>query len=63
MRGACFCIGPQAGETLCPCRLRLESDTDRRIRQLEVEVRRLKTGQPRQLRDRVGDRLYERISP
>lgn len=63
MRGQCFCAGPQSGETLCPCALRAERDTDRRIRQLEVEVRRLKTGQPRQLRDRVGDRLYERIGP
>lgn len=63
MLRACFCIGPQHGETLCPCALRRESDKDCRIRQLEVEVRRLKTGQPRQLRDRVGDRLYERIGP
>lgn len=56
---ACFCIGPQAGETLCPCRLRLERDKDWRIRQLEAENRRLKTGGPRRLRDR----LYERIGP
>lgn len=41
---ACFCSGPRPGETLCPCRLRNESDKDRRLRYLEAEVRRLRTG-------------------
>lgn len=59
---SCFCIGPQAGESLCPCAMRAESDKDRRLRELEAEVRRLK-GSGRVLRDRVGYRLYERIGP
>lgn len=64
MRGACFCIGPQPGETLCPCRLRAESDADRRIRQLEAENRRLRMGGAGRLRDQIGTfPPYERIGP
>lgn len=45
---ACFCIGPQPGQTLCPCRLRNESDKDRRIRILEEEIETLRRRRERE---------------
>lgn len=45
----CFCIGPQPGHDLCPCAERREGGKDARIRLLELENRRLRTGRVREI--------------
>lgn len=42
---ACFCIGPQPGQRLCPCELRNESAKDAQIRLLQTEVDHLRREQ------------------
>lgn len=53
---ACFCIGPQPGQTLCPCKLRNESIRDFELRMLREEVRKLR-GAPARPRTAEDDLL------
>lgn len=50
---ACFCVGPQNGEPLCPCRMSARSAKDRRLDYLERRVKELERGSV--MHKRLGD--------